>query len=307
MPIYNCAGTLHAAIRSILIQTFWDWELLLIDDGSSDETVDVARSYSSPRVRVVSDGTHRGLPARLNQAIGLSRGKYFARMDGDDVAYPDRLTLQVQYLEGHPEIDLLGGGILVFGSNGRVWGTRENHLTHEHICRRPWSGFALPHPTWIGRTQWFRKHLYGSDAVRCEDQDLLLRAYENSRFATLPEILLGYREAELTLKNILVGRRSFMRSVVREAKSKRRYDIALIAIVEQTLKGFTDAVAVATGLNYRLLRHRALPVDEFAKAQWAKVWTAVHEAAIPVVEGPEETAVLHVCASPRPAMGFKRT
>ena len=274
MPVYNCAATLDTAVRSILNQTFSKWELLLVDDGSTDETLCAARAYRDPRIRVFADGLHQGLGARLNQTIGLSCGKYFARMDGDDVSYPERLALQVRYLEEHAEIDLLGGRMLVFGRGGQVLGAQENRTTHEDICRRPWAGLRLAHPTWIGRMEWFRKHLYSSNAVRCEDQDLLLRIYENSRFAALSEIVVGYRE-QLSLRKNVAGRRSFVRSVVREAIPKRQYAIAAGVIVEQILKGLAECVAIGTGLRYRILRNRALPVDEATMRRWMEVWEEV--------------------------------
>ena len=281
MPVYNCEQTLATAIRSMLNQTFEDWELLLMDDGSTDRTLQMARSFSDPRIHIFAEGNHRGLVSRLNQAIDRSHGKYFARMDGDDVSYPERFALQVEFLEKHSEIDLLGGGILIFGQGGQVLGTREVRMTHRYICRRPWAGFYLPHPTWMGRTEWFCKHRYRSDAVRCEDQDLLLRTHEHSRFAALPEIVLGYREQELSLKKILIGRRSFMHSVLRQATPRREYATAIAAIVEQTFKSLVDCMAIGTGLNYCVLRHRALPVGEAEKEYWTRVWNEAHkEAAI---------------------------
>jgi glycosyltransferase involved in cell wall biosynthesis len=275
MPVLNCGSTITAAIRSILNQSFPEWELLLIDDGSTDETLEIAHGYRDPRIRVVADGMHRGLVARLNQAIGLGRGKYFARMDGDDVSYPERLALQVDYMEQHPEIDLLGGRMLVFGQGGQVLGAQENRTTHEDICRRPWAGLRLAHPTWMGGMQWFRKHPYHSDALRCEDQDLLLRTHEDSRFAAIPEIVLGYREEDLSLRKSLSGRCSFVRVVIREAIPKRRYGIAAGAIIEQLFKGLAECVAIGTGLRYRILRNRALPVDEAAVRRWKQVWGEV--------------------------------
>lgn len=287
LPMYNCATTLDRAIRSILNQTFCDWELLLVDDGSTDKTVDLARAYSDARVRIYTDGRHAGLVARLNQATDLGRGKYFARMDGDDISYPERLALQVKYLEAHDEIDLLGGGMLIFGRGGGVLGVRECGITHEEICRRPWAGFYLAHPTWIGKIEWFRKHRYRAEAVRCEDQDLLLRTYENSRFAALSEIVLGYREEELSLTKILSGRRNFARSVVRKAFQRGSYLRGVGAVVEQILKGLTDCVAVGTGLGYCILRHRALPADSTAKRRWMEVWEAEreHESSSPYLAG----------------------
>ena len=88
----------------------------------------------------------------MNETILLSAGKYFARMDGDDVAYPERLERQVRYLERHPQVDLLGTGILVFKADGNALGTRRIWRRHEEICRRPSAGFYLPHPTWMGKT-----------------------------------------------------------------------------------------------------------------------------------------------------------
>jgi glycosyltransferase involved in cell wall biosynthesis len=273
MPVLNSASTLSTAIQSILNQTFSDWELLILDDGSTDETVHIVREYSDPRIRVFTDGTHRGIVARLNQAIALSRGKYFARMDGDDVSYPERLALQVDHLEHHPEIDLLGGAVLVFGRDGRVIGKPASRVTHEQICRRPWSGFYLAHPTWMGKMEWFTSHPYRSNTVRCEDQDLLLRTHENSCFAALPEIVLGYRGETLSLRGILDGRRSFVQCVAREYLPRRKYLVAAAALIEQTLKGLADTFAIGTGLNYRILRHRALPVvDTLTVRRWKKVW-----------------------------------
>jgi len=275
MAVYNCAATVDAAVRSIANQAFSDWELLLIDDGSMDGTADLARSHPDPRIRVFSDQLHQGQAARLNQAIEMARGKFFARMDGDDVSYPERLALQVEYLESHPEIDLLGGGLLVFGRDGHVLGTRESRVAHEQICRRPWAGFHLAHPTWLGRIGWFRKHLYRSEADPNQDQDMLLRSYENSRFAAIPEIVLGYREENLSLRKMLVGRRYFVRSAIREALHRRKYLMGVGTVVEHTLKGLIECLAMGTGLDYSVLRHRAAPADEVTVRRWKQVWEEV--------------------------------
>jgi len=274
MPVFNCESTIAPAIQSILNQTFFDWELLVLDDGSSDNTVRVAQAFGDRRIRVFCDSSHRGLAVRLNEAIDASRGKYFARMDGDDVSYPQRLALQLHYLEQHPEVNLLGGAVLVFGRDGQALGTRECPTIHERICRRPWAGLYLAHPTWMGQTEWFRTHYYRSAAVRCEDQDLLVRTYKCSRFAALPDIVLGYREEAISLKKLLVGRLSFVCSVLRMATRRRGYFLVVAAIVNQTLKGVTDSVAVSTNLSREILRHRALPVSEAAKLRWSEVWEA---------------------------------
>jgi glycosyltransferase involved in cell wall biosynthesis len=276
MPVLNAGSTAGAAIQSILNQTFADWELLVIDDGSRDGTVGIVRDYSDFRIRIFSDGAHKGLVARLNEGIALSRGKYFARMDGDDVSYPERLAAQVEHLAQHPEIDLLGGGVLVFGHGGNLLGMRKAPMTHESICSRPWKGFYLTHPTWMGRTEWFREHRYCPRALRCEDQELLLRTYENSRFAALHQIVLGYNEEQLSLSKILCSRRHFAAAVFRRAIPKRQYFVAVAALIDQSVKGLVDSLAIGTGLNRRILRHRAVAVaDEAVTQQWKKVWSEV--------------------------------
>lgn len=292
MPVRNSASTLDVAIQSILNQTLSNWEFLVLDDGSGDETVRIARSYRDPRIRVLTDGTRLGLAERLNHAIGLSRGRYFARMDGDDVSYPERLALQVDYLKKNPEIDLVGGGVVVFGRNGRLLGKHNAPTAHECICRRPWKGFRLAHPTWMGKTEWFRKHLYRAEALRCEDQELLLRTHEASRFAAVPEIVLGYREEELYIGKILSGRRHFAAAVFRRAILRGEYWIGMAAVAEQALKGLADSVAISTGLNYRLLRHRAIPLAEkAAEKRWNEVWEQLRVNGNPFTPSEEPDAV----------------
>jgi glycosyltransferase involved in cell wall biosynthesis len=166
MPVRNCERTVRRAVNSILRQSLSNWELLLLDDGSTDGTLEIARSICDPRIRLFADGQQMGLVPRLNEAVRLAEGNLLARMDGDDVAFPDRLRRQVEFLDEHPEVDLAGCGVLVFRSGGEVLGKRSVVETHEKICRRPWAGFPLGHPTWMGRIEWFRLHPYDPAAIR---------------------------------------------------------------------------------------------------------------------------------------------
>jgi glycosyltransferase involved in cell wall biosynthesis len=275
MPVRNSERTVGLAVGSILAQTHRNWELLLIDDGSSDGTVEVARSFQDSRIIVYSDGMARGLVARLNQAIALSKAKYFARMDGDDVAYPERLERQLAYLESHPEVDLTGAGMLVFGVDGTPLGKRVGRTDHEAICSTPASGFGLSHPTYVGRLEWFRRHGYRQQAVRCEDQDLLLRTHRSSRFANVPDILLGYREETLALRKLFRGRRSFARAVFTDFRRQKRLDLALRGVLGQAMKALVDGLAVGTGLDYGILRHRAQPISPEERRHWMEVWLSV--------------------------------
>ena len=274
MPVRNCERTLKLAVGSILAQTYRRWELLLIDDGSSDGTVEIARSFQDSRIIVYSDGMARGLVARLNQAIALSRAKYIARMDGDDVAYPERLERQLAYLESHPDVDLIGAAILVFGQGGTPLGKRVVRADHEAICSTPASGFGVAHPTYVGRLEWFRRHWYREQALRCEDQDLLLRTYRCSRFANVPEILLGYREETIALGKLLPARRFLARAMFTEFRRQKRLGLALRGVVGQAMRAVLDCLAVGTGLDYGILRHRALPITSEERRDWMQVWSS---------------------------------
>jgi glycosyltransferase involved in cell wall biosynthesis len=276
MPVRNCQETLHLALGSLLAQTYTQWELLLIDDGSSDGSLEIVKKFSDPRIKINSDGKFKGIINRLNQAISMSQGKYFARMDGDDVSYPERLQRQVDYLERYIDIDLVGTRVMVFNHTGNPLGKRVSPERHSVICAKPFSGFPIAHPTYVGRIEWFRKYGYRQGALRCEDQDLLLRSYRSSRFANIPEILLGYREDKVQLKKILKGRWYFGKTVANEYFRRRQLGIGLGAVLEQILKGMVDCIAVTSGLNYRLLRHRAQPITDEERKQWEHVWRLVN-------------------------------
>jgi glycosyltransferase involved in cell wall biosynthesis len=279
MPAFNCAETLAVAIRSILRQNYENWELLVMEDGSSDRTLEVARGFSEPRVRVCSDGLHEGIVPRLNQAVWRSRGEYFARMDADDIAYPERLERQVEYLQQHTEVDLLGCPMLMFKEDGVAFGCRPLPECHEEICRQPSSGFRIAHATLMGRVSWFRAHAYDRGAPRAEDYDLFLRSYTTSRFACLPDILYGCREERLLLRKILVGRYGVTKAAAREFASRRKYFTAAGAVLKQFAKAHVDVFAVLTGLDYRVLAHRARPLHADDLQRWTEVWRELqHEA-----------------------------
>ncbi|ADB41350.1 glycosyltransferase family 2 protein [Spirosoma linguale] len=202
MPVRNMGGSIDRAIASILLQTYPHWELLIINDGSTDHTQAVVSSFTDNRIRWVSDDNqHLGIANRLNQAIALSRGAYLARMDADDVAYPERIEKQVEFLHKNSTIDLLGTSFVRVDAQGEVRNEALCPREHAQICQKLWMGFPLSHPTWMARANWFREWGYRKRFFNYggEDIDILFRSYRSSRFACLPEILLAYNHA-ITLR-----------------------------------------------------------------------------------------------------------
>lgn len=194
MPVLNGGQHLRLAVLSIIGQTFRDWEMLIIDDGSTDNALQGIADIHDRRIRILRDGKNKGLAARLNEAIDLARGEYFARMDHDDVSYPARFIHQLALLESNPELDVVAVRAITISDDNVLVGSLPYSLSHPEICARPWQGFYLPHPTWMGRISWFRAHQYALPGPYfCEDQEILLRGHARSRFATVDRILFAYR------------------------------------------------------------------------------------------------------------------
>lgn len=114
MPAYNAEKYLREAIDSILAQTFTDFELIIINDGSTDFTKDIILSYTDQRIRYIENEQNSGICVTLNKGLDAARGRYIARMDSDDISLPRRLEVQVQYMDSHPEIGVAGTDIEIF-------------------------------------------------------------------------------------------------------------------------------------------------------------------------------------------------
>ena len=273
MPVRNAEATIAVAIRSILLQTWRDWELLVIDDGSTDATVSVVAGIRDPRVRLITGGGNLGLAARLNQAISMSAAPLFARMDADDIAYPLRLEAQVEFLETEPGCDLAGCGVLMFDAIGNITGRYPLRRTHTEICLEPWRGFFLPHPTWMGRRDWFLKFGYLESYRKTQDQDLLLRSFDTSTFACVERTLLGYRQERRKLGKLLRGRAYFTRSIMREARKRRAWKSGVIGVAAQFGKALVDLATVPLGID-SMLRRESVEISPGELEEWRAVWRA---------------------------------
>jgi len=267
----NSASTVAAAIRSVLLQTLRDWELIVIDDGSSDQSIAIVQGVHDERIRLVRESRSAGLAARLNQAVGLSRGEFIARMDADDICFPERLSRQVARLREDPELDLIGCGAVVFTTKGRLVGELPVGCVHDDIVARPFVGFPFPHPTWCGRANWFRKNLYDSRLRYAEDQDLLLRSFRHSKLGGLDAVLLGYRQDQLALKKLLPGRATFMRSAWRNGVATGEVWPALAGIASHATKAVLDVATLGLGLNRQMQLRRLKPVSPAIEREWRQL------------------------------------
>ena len=196
LPFMDPGECLAGAVRSVFAQTHADWELILIDDGSSDESLAQVRSIDDPRVRVVSDGANKGLAARLNQIADLAGGEIICRMDADDLMMPDRLTRQLATLDTLPEVDVLSTGNFSIDDDDALVGIRDHfHVTFDRAGLLS-GGQGLLHPTCMFRRDWALRQRYDPARRRAQDLDLWVRAASAGDFRAraIPDLLYIYRE-----------------------------------------------------------------------------------------------------------------
>ncbi|GGK25248.1 hypothetical protein GCM10008955_18650 [Deinococcus malanensis] len=228
LPVFNAEAYVVDALCSVLNQTYQNWELLVVDDGSADRSLEIISQFQDERIRVLSDGRNQGLSARLNQTISLARGEFYARMDADDIMVPHRLATQISLLQSDPTCDVVGAAAYVIDDRNRPTGLRFGNLFTElgflSVLRQ--GGFI--HPTVTGKTAWFRANPYDVTVKRCEDIELWLRTANRSRFRQINEPLLFYREAgdhSGKVEQTSAGYRQMLRSLIETAEPQYRADL----------------------------------------------------------------------------------
>jgi glycosyltransferase involved in cell wall biosynthesis len=294
LPVYNCPGYVGQAIESILTQTYADFELIVIDDGSKDETPDVLRRYADPRIRLITQA-NRGLAGTLNRGIELARGRYIARQDQDDVCFPERLAKQVAFMEAHPACALLGTGAEIWREDART------NRAHKHPSDNATLQFELllnnpfvHSSVMIRKTALEQVGAYSTDRNRQppEDYELWSRIGRQFEVANLPEVLHAYREIEGSMSRI--GPSPFMDHLVTicaeniawaagvEPSNPQVINIAaLVHDAEHRVQGRPDfvdmgnilaraAARVAPGESQRFAREARQRIDSLRHRTWER-------------------------------------
>lgn len=261
LPFFNPGNLIIEAIRSIFAQTYNNWELILVDDGSSDGSPEIISKISDPRVKVLIDGKHRGLVERLNQIAKISSAKYLARMDADDLMHPNRLEKQVNFLEENPHIDIVDTGSIVLNFRGEVLGIRgvENYPPSK-IRVLKWGGFL--HPSIMGKTTWFKANLYDPNYPRAEDREIWARTVTKTTFAHISEPLHFYRLAEnLRINSYLSGYRSERKVLMKYGPRLVGWPITIFLFGRSLIKSAIMAHLNQLGLQKIALWHSHKPIS----------------------------------------------
>ncbi len=195
MPVFNAAAFVRTALDSILTQTFSDFELIVVDDGSTDDSLVVLDDYAcrDSRLRVIQSDVNVGVATSLNVGLDAARGEYICRMDADDISRRERLARQVTFLDQHQNIGVLGTATRCFGpSIDRRWALPAS----DNACRaRLLFSVPVAHPTAMIRRCILEEHgfRYQPQYKHAEDYDLWERMMDFTQFANLREVLLDYR------------------------------------------------------------------------------------------------------------------
>jgi len=261
MPVRNAAAYLPLSLGSIFAQTFSDWELLLFDDGSDDESLAILHRLPGSRIRIFYDKRNLGGAARRNQLISEARGEYIAYIDADDLMHPARIEMQLAFLDRYPDVSGVGCAMIVLDEGLRPVGVRKFPVTHAEICARPLRGISLAHPTFVSRTSWWKQRRYNEANRYCEDWELWSSAYESSQFANLVEPLYFYRQ----FSSFSLQREIAARLTISSLQWKRRARFGWIAAASACMAEYARCGVIATactlGRKDWLFRRRSLPID----------------------------------------------
>ncbi len=192
MPVYNGEAFLREAIDSILNQTFTDFEFIIINDGSTDRSEEIIKSYTEPRIKYYRNESNLKLIATLNKGLWLAKGKYIVRMDADDISLPLRIEKQVEFMDAHPAVVACGSWAQSFGGENTLI---KYKAEHEDIMFKMLYQCHFVHPTIIMRTKEVQAFTpkFDPDFAHAEDYDFFVRLGYRYQLANIQEVLVKYR------------------------------------------------------------------------------------------------------------------
>ena len=282
LPFYNNEKTLADAIRSVFAQSFQDWQLILVDDGSQDRSLEIAMSIDDPRVCVVSDSMNMGLPTRLNQIAELALGDYIVRMDADDMMHPSRLEEQLSILDQRPDVDVVGSAMYSVDESYAIQGIR-GHRPLQTAPRFALAHGILVHVTVVARRRWFAEYPYNESLRRGQDRDLWCRSCVDSKFSVTSRPLMYVREVkgQQVINNYLRGCRS-------DRELFRKYGPSYVGNVDTCrligksyMKSAGHKLAHALGLYDALIKRRNSPLPSPERESATQVIQEIRATAVP--------------------------
>ncbi|EKE02185.1 MAG: glycosyl transferase family 2 [uncultured bacterium] len=202
MSVYNAEKYLKDSIQSILSQTYKNFEFLIIDDGSTDKSVEIIETFKDARIKLIKNKENLGVSLSRNKALNMAAGEYIVTMDADDISLPKRIAKQVKFMDKNPEVGICGSWMKTLGKKSFIIKYPESH---ERIKCYLLFYSPIANPTTIVRKDIIKKHNLGyeEDFLVAHDYYLWTEIYKSTFLANIPEVLLLYRqhESQLTAKS----------------------------------------------------------------------------------------------------------
>ena len=241
IPVYNAEKYIAESLESILNQTYQNLEIILVDDGSTDRSVEIIESYQDERIKLIRNEKNMGIPFTRNVGLENASGKYMAIMDSDDISLPERIEKQVKYLENHPEIDVVGSYYYKFSGEK----TREIRLTYIHpdeidIVLLFYS--PISNPSSMVRLETVRKHRlkYNLNYFVAQDYGFWVEISKvGGKIAVIPEFLLKYRTGHENITKNRIKRKLNVEKIIQSIHQDilNHYKINL---TEEELKVYSE-------------------------------------------------------------------
>ena len=238
ISVYNCEKYLSDSIKSVLNQTYKNLEIIILNDGSTDNSFEIINSFNDSRIFYVNDGFNKGLVFRLNQMCEIASGDFFVRMDADDIMFADRIERQLNIFKQYPQIDIVHGSAISIDDKNNILGIK---IAMPIVDRKSLLKGAAPiHPTIMGRLDWFIENNYSVDYYLMEDFELWYRTVNFTNFATIKKPILFYRE--LSQKNSF----KYLKMIPSRKKFVKKYYLhffkSLVFVYQNYLKYFYHKV-----------------------------------------------------------------
>ncbi len=282
MPVYNGASFVTDALNSVFSQTLDDFELIVVDDGSTDETSAILQRCHDPRLRLITHSTNLGGAAARNKGISVARGRYIAQIDVDDRAHPKRLERQVAFLDQNPDLDLIGSWSRMMDEAGQpLPRIRRQPLTPDAVRARLLFRCCISHRSVIARREVYDLYKYDPDFRLSQDFELFVRMTKSFKLGNLPDVLMFAR----------VHRQQISRNKANVAKIKN-IDIIRRQLVDLNVP-FSDADLER---HFFLTRPKLLGDDlNTSYMEWAADWLVGLQSANQRVRHYNPSALRTVC------------
>jgi len=259
MPFYNARTTLRQAVFSVLKQSYSAWRLILLDDGSVDDSIDtISDLIDGQSVRLISDSVNRGLIYRLNQMVELTDALYIARMDADDLMHPDRLRLQMVAFRAYPQLDIVSTGMAIMTSDYRVVGVRcvDGQPTLSDYMKYG----GLVHASCIFRRKFLERNRYDPGYFRAEDRGLFLGGLPDAHYFCVTEPLYFCAEYNrFNKKKYLDSYRSERKVILQHGPRLLGWPATAAYFLRSAMKGPVVCLMVALGIAQRITRRASGP------------------------------------------------